>query len=319
MPSLDDADRSVVREHRTIAADRSSEHRSREDQVQLREALAVVLELRHLRRHKLGQRGKHLLDLLLLLDRKLPQFIVQFYDLHRLDEGCRPRRRLIVDHAGNLVFVLTLVRQTIPPVPLGDQRVLQQSLLRRLRQYGRHALMDLIVGGLYLPTHTPKPRARIVRDLLFREDASVDLPAQLGQRLQQVKPLRERILRRVLPARSRRSVLFHPLRRVQYGSDPQQLRRRQAPSVLESHEALADVADPAEGQTALLINPLRRVLGLHLQQIRLLERRHRHQLAGSDPSQCRAGIMYQHFAYLIKLQYANRSVVHDISFLFAPG
>ena len=264
MATLDDSDGAVVRKNRTVAADRAAEHGSCEDQVKLRKAFAVVPKLRHLRCNHLRERRKDLLNLLLLRDGQLAKLIVQFYHLHRLDEGCGSRCRLIVNHAGHLVFVLALIRQAISSVALRYQRILKHSLGRRLRQQGRHTLVNLLVCNFYLAAHTPKSRAGIIRNLLLREDAAVNLPAQLRQRLQKLKPFRQRILRSFLRSCAGGTVLLHPLGGRKDRPDTQQLRCREAPAVLKPHKALANIADSPEGKASLPVNPLGCVLGFAL-------------------------------------------------------
>ena len=126
-----------------------------------------------------------------------------------------------MNHAGHLVFILALVRQTVSSVALRNQRVLQHSLRGRLRQNCGHALVNLLVRDLNFASYALKSRARIIRDLLLREDAAVDLAAQLRQCLQKLKPLRQGILRRLLRSRTGCSVLFYSLRRGQNRPDSQ--------------------------------------------------------------------------------------------------
>ena len=76
-------------------------------------------------RHKLaGKSCQNELNFPFFLDFQLAQFVVQLDDRERLDKYSRTGRGLVVHHAWNLGFILSLDRQAVAPVAHCDDGIL---------------------------------------------------------------------------------------------------------------------------------------------------------------------------------------------------
>ena len=95
------------------------------NKVQLCQKLLIGAYLLGIGSGLIAQVRQHGFDLFFLLRFQFPKLIVQLDNGHRLNEQRGACGRLVMDHAGYLAFMFGFYRQTVAPVPHGDDRVLK--------------------------------------------------------------------------------------------------------------------------------------------------------------------------------------------------
>ncbi len=202
-----------------------------ENKIQLCQSILVVSQVINLRGKLLGKVGKYFFNFFFFPNGKFTQFVVKPHHFHRFNEGRGPCRRLVVHHTADLILVFAAVRQTIPTVPHGNQRILQHTGCRSLIYNRTEAFMNLIMNGLHLTAHAPKSRAGIVRHFLFGEDAALNLMFHRRQRNQHREGFRQGIalvlIGILVPVIS---VILRPKGCRKQGTDPQKLCHGQCPA-----------------------------------------------------------------------------------------
>ena len=76
--------------------------------------------------YMIRQRQQHAFDLAGFLDDQFAKPVVELHDAHGFDENRGAAGGLIVDHALHLAAVIHAYGDHVPPVPHGDDRVLQR-------------------------------------------------------------------------------------------------------------------------------------------------------------------------------------------------
>ena len=129
-----------------------------EDGIQLHQQVVVVQDVLPLGGALAGQNAEDAVDLLLLPGLQFLQFVVGLHHAHRLDEQRRAGGGDVMHQSRQTALALRLHRHDEPPVPLGDQRLLQYLGVGR---GGDDALQYLPpLGGSH--PHTP-PYVRQLR------------------------------------------------------------------------------------------------------------------------------------------------------------
>ncbi len=174
MPTTVDADHMILVEGRADRFLLHGELRPGENKVQLRHIRAVVPQRHQMIGQQCGQRCQNLVLFLFLLKFQFADMVAHLHDGGRLDEQGRAGGGLVMHDAANLCLVFALDRQAIAVVTHGYHRILQIGGIG----LGQHLVqldMDPVIGLTNLPAQLLQLRARIIGDLVFRQNAASDL------------------------------------------------------------------------------------------------------------------------------------------------
>ena len=268
------------------------------DHIQMHQHVVVQQDVLHGVSALGGQLPQNALDLLFLPGLQLLQLIVGLHHAHGLHEQRGAGGGDVVDKAGDAALALRLHRHHEPPVPLGDQRLLQHL---GVGGGGDDLLQDLPSLGGGDPHFPPDVRqlgAGGVGDGLLVQNGAVDTVLQIPVGVQSAeKAVDGRGLALAL------CVIFaDPPGRRQQSRDVQQLPGVQHTAPVGPGQRLRHVPHPGKAGGAIQPQPLLGGVGLVQQPQHLLPVGGGHDMPGLLPCRLADGLGRQHLQHRGKLQ-----------------
>ena len=246
-----------------------------ENDVQMHQNVIVIENVHHLRRALAGEDAQNAVYLLFLPCLQFLQLVVGLYHAHWLHEKRRSRGGDVVDEAGDAPLALRLHRHHEPPVPLGDERLLQDL---GVGGGGDNALQNLppLAGGQpHFAPDVGKLGAGAVGNGLLVQNCPVNFILQKFIGMQGGKQV---IQHGFLPLPIL-VVLRYPSGGRQQVCHVQQLAGVQHAAVVGAVQRPRHVLHARKAGAAHKPQPLPRALGFRLQMQRLLQVAHRHKAA----------------------------------------
>ena len=186
MPCLAETDTPFRVEYRGGAVHIHGKARPGKDKIKVGHQLHVQQDLFCMSRGLSAQRGQDGFDLFLFLQLQLPDVVVELHDRHRLDKECCAGGGLVVDHAGDLVFIFCFDGDTVPAAAHGDDGILK--IIARASVYdGIQLCVDPVIGIPDGSADMGKTGTCVIAHLILREDASPDLRGERGERLERAE------------------------------------------------------------------------------------------------------------------------------------
>ena len=290
VPCVAEGDRPVPPDLRPAAVHFVAQLPPGEDQVQPHQQLVVLQDVLVVGGGLGGQGAQNALDLLLLLGLQLLQLVVGLDHPHGFHEEGGAAGADVVDQPRQAGAELRLHRHHEPPVPLGDDGLLEDLAVAG---GGDDLLEDLPALGRGVPlvaADVRQLRAGVVGDDVLLQDGGGDL---LLQETVAPEGPEQAVHSGPLPAVVV-PVLLHPPGAAEHTGDVQQLPGVQCAAPVRPVQALPHRLDAGEGRAAPEADHLPGRVGLALEPLHLVHRRPGRGGQGPLPGLRAVGLVRQH-------------------------